>query len=672
MRKIKTQMVIGLFLGTMGTGWGQTPVPAPSQGSWSYYGQDAGGGRYTSLHQIDAGNVGRLAVAWTYRTGELKTYEGTSALEKAAFETTPVLVGRTLYFSTPSDRVIAVDGVTGQERWVFDPKVDLHRDYSEISSRGVAVWPQSDRRPGQRGADGPTGRGAIGPAGRGRIFIGTIDGRLIALNAATGQPEPDFGRMGTVDLKEGLGASIAETSPPVVIGDLVILGSSLGDNQRYDYPPGVIRAYDVQTGRLRWSWNPIPADPSDTAYKTWQGPKAHQTGGANAWSILSTDPGRDLVFIPTTSPSPDYYGGERKGSNQYGNSIVALRASTGKMVWSFQVVHHDLWDFDIAAQPMLVDVERAGRKIPAVVVGTKMGHIFVLDRETGTSLFPIEERSVPQSTVPGEEAWATQPFPVLPAPLGLQSVTVREAWGLTPEDKTEAERRIAQYRYEGPFTPPSAEGTIMAPGNVGGIHWGGMCYDPVNGWLITNINRVAAVIHMLPREQEARLEKEQPGMMRAETGRQEGTPYIMKRDYLFKADQRGMVMQTQPPWGTLVAIDLHTGQKKWEVPLGYMMDPGKFPGAEKWGSLNFGGAIVTGGGLVFVAASMDGHFRAFDRRTGGVLWEFALPAGGQATPMSYSIDGRQYVVIAAGGHGKLKTRMGDYLMAFALPDTRGK
>lgn len=212
----------------------------------------------------------------------------------------------------------------------------------------------------------------------------------------------------------------------------------------------------------------------------------------------------------------------------------------------------------------------------------------------------------------------------------------------------------------------------MAPGNVGGIHWGGMCYDPVNGWLITNINRVAAVIHMLPREQEARLEKEQPGMMRAETGRQEGTPYIMKRDYLFKADQRGMILQTEPPWGTLVAIDLHTGEKKWEVPLGYMLDPGKFPGAEKWGSLNFGGAIVTGGGLVFVAASMDGHFRAFDRRTGGVLWEFALPAGGQATPMSYSIDGRQYVVIAAGGHGKLKTRMGDYLMAFALPDTKGK
>jgi quinoprotein glucose dehydrogenase len=337
------------------------------------------------------------------------------------------------------------------------------------------------------------------------------------------------------------------------------------------------------------------------------------------------------------------------------------------MVWSFQVVHHDLWDFDIAAQPMLVEVQRGGRTIPAVAVGTKMGHIFVLDRETGASLFPVEERPVPASTVPGEQAAATQPFPVLPAPLGIQGLKAKDIWGPTPEDREEAEKRIAPFRSEGPFTPPSYEGSVMAPGNVGGIHWGGMCYDPVNEWLITNINRVAAVIHMLPRDQEARLEKEQPSMMRAETGRQEGTPYIMKRDYLFKIDSRGIIMQTQPPWGTLVAIDLHTGLQKWEVPLGYMLDPGKFPGAEKWGSLNFGGAIVTGGNLVFVAASLDGHFRAYDRRTGAVLWEFALPAGGQATPMSYSIGGRQYVVIAAGGHGKLKTRQGDYLMAFALP-----
>jgi quinoprotein glucose dehydrogenase len=636
-------------------GRAQSSQRSPDQ-SWPYYGQDAGGSRYTSLRQINDGNVSHLGLAWTYRTGELKLYEGTSALEKAAFETTPILVGRTLYFSTPSDRVIAVDATTGREIWKFDPKVNLQHDYSEISSRGVAVWPA-----------GGENLGSGLPAGGSRIFIGTIDGKLIALDALTGQPIEAFGRMGTVDLKEGLGDDIAETSPPAVIGNLVIVGSSLGDNQRFDNPAGTVRAYDVLTGTLRWSWDPIPKDPADSAWATWQGPKAHKTGGANAWTILSTDPARDLVFVPATAPSPDYYGGERKGQNLYANSLVALRASTGKMVWNFQVVHHDLWDFDVAAQPMLIELEKDGRKIPAVVIGTKMGHIFILNRETGASIFPVEERPVPASTVPGERAWPTQPFPELPAPLGIRGITEKDAWGPTAEDKEEAAQRIAQFRSEGPFTPPSYEGSIMAPGNVGGINWSGMCYDPVHGWLITNINRVAAIIRMLPREKVPELEREKATMMRAETGRQEGTPYIMKRDYLFKVDSRGIIMQTRPPWGTLVAIDLHNGMTKWEVPLGYMLDPAKFPGAEKWGSLNFGGAIVTGGNLVFVAASMDGHFRAFDSRTGAILWEFALPAGGQATPMSYSLDGRQYVVIAAGGHGKLKTRQGDYLMAFALP-----
>lgn len=650
-----TGFLIGLLIvarvAAQGRDGGRDTGPVMDQaGSWAYYGQDAGGMRYTGLQQINARNVGQLAVAWTYRTGELKKYAGTTAMEKAAFETTPILIGRTLYFSTPSDRVIAVDAATGEEKWVYDPGVDLKDDYSEVSSRGVAAWP------------------AGGAAVR-RLFIGTIDGRLIALDAATGRPAGSFGKDGAVDLRKGVGGTgdIAETSPPAVIGDLVIVGSSLGDNQRFNYPQGLIRAYNVRTGELVWSWDPIPRDPADSAYTTWNGPKAHQTGGANAWSILSVDAARDLLFVPTTSPSPDYYGGERIGKNLRANSMVALRASTGKLVWSFQVVHHDLWDFDIAAQPVLIDLERDGRKVPAVVVGTKMGHIFVLDRETGVSLFPVEERRVPASTVPGEQAWVTQPFPVKPAPLGIQGLGKGDAWGLTPEEKDEAERRIGRYRSEGPFTPPSYEGSIMAPGNVGGINWSGMCYDPRTGLLYTNINRIAAIIRMLPREKVDLVEREEPSVMRAETGRQEGTPYIMKRDYLFKRDERGIVMQTKPPWGTLEAIDLHSGEKKWEVPLGFMLDTVRWPAAKGWGSVNFGGAIVTGGGLVFVAASMDGYFRAFDSRTGAVLWEAVLPAGGQATPMSYSLDGKQYVVIAAGGHGKLRTKMGDYLVAYALP-----
>jgi quinoprotein glucose dehydrogenase len=619
--------------------------------TWSYYGQDPGGKRYSALRQINDKNVTKLTVAWTFRTGELATYAGTGAIGKAAFEATPILIGRTLFFSTPSDRVFAIDAATGQQRWIYDPHVDLHGDYSEISSRGVAAWSSGDSL---------------------RIFVGTIDGRLIALDGHTGQLVPNFASNGIIDLRAGYGDAVQETSPPAVIGDRVIVGSSMGDNQRFDQPPGVVRAYDVHTGRLIWMWNPIPSDPADSAYATWNGPKAHQTGAANAWSILSVDPARDLVFVPSTSPSPDYYGGERLGSNLYANSLVALRAATGQRVWSFQVVHHDLWDFDIAAQPVLIDfplpaeaLAKAGGR-PAVVVGTKMGFIYILDRETGKPLTPVEEHAVPASTVAGEQAWPTQPFPSLPA-LGLQSMSVDSAWGATPENLASAKARIAKYRYQGPFTPPSFEGSIMAPGNVGGINWSGICYDPKTGMLYTNINRVAAVIRMVPREQVDSLGIESVEFLRAETGRQRGTPYVMKRDYLMKAGPYGLLMQTRPPWGTLVGIDLKTGTKKWEVPLGYQMPPDKYPDAEKWGSLNFGGAIVTAGNLVFIAASIDGHLRAFDSRTGQVLWEYALPASAQATPMTYELDGHQYVVIAAGGHGKLGTKQGDYVMAFKLP-----
>ena len=616
------------------------PMLAEAQ-SWPCYAQDPGGQRYSALQQISTANVSRLTPAWTFRTGELETYAGTGALQKAAFEATPILIGRTLFFSTPSDRVFAIDATTGAKQWVYDPHVNLHRDMSELSSRGVAAWQSGDTL---------------------RIYIGTIDGRLIALDGHSGLPVSNFGDTGAINLRAGYSNEIQETSPPAVIGDRIIIGSSMGDNQRYDQPPGVVRAYDVRNGRLLWSWNPIPQDPADSAYATWQGPKAHNTGAANTWSIKSADPDRDLIFVPTSCPSPDYYGGERLGSNRYANSLVALRASTGARVWSFQVVHHDLWDFDIAAQPILIDFK--GK--PAVVVGTKMGFIYVLDRLTGAPLLPVTEQPVPASTVKGEQAWPTQPFPSLPR-LGLQTMSPDSAWGPTPEDLAEAKTRIAKYRYEGPFTPPSYEGTIMAPGNVGGINWSGMCYNPSTGMLYTNVNCVAAVIRMIPREQVDSLEKESGETLRAETGRQRGTPYVMKRNYLFKTDARGMVMQTRPPWGTIAAINLRTGKKTWEVPLGYQLDPAKYPDAKKWGSLNFGGAISTAGNLVFVAASMDGHLRAFDSRTGQTLWEYGLPASAQAAPMTYSLDGRQYVVICAGGHGKLGTKMGDYVMAFRLP-----
>lgn len=618
---------------------------------WPAYGHDAGGSHYSPLTQINRENVKQLRAVWTYRTGHLA--DSSRAAETLQFEATPIMVDGTLYLSTPFNRVIALDPQTGTERWTFDPKLDLSVPYAEgFTSRGVSTWLDRTR--------------TASDSCRRRIFIATNDGRLIALDSATGNTCADFGKDGQVELTGGVGSfrpgEYHFTSPPAVVHDLVVVGSTIDDALRADAPSGVVRAFDARTGTLRWTWNPIPHEQTDPAWKTWKAGSASRTGAANVWSVMSVDAKRDLIFLPTSCPSPDFYGGERRGDNLYSNAVVALHASTGKLVWYFQVVHHDVWDYDVPAQPVLINVRRRGHEIPALAVSTKMGHIFLLDRETGKPLFPVEERRVPQGAAPGEELSPTQPFPVLPPPLDPETLTAHDVWGITEEDRRWCRERIESLRSEGIFTPPSLQGSVIYPGNIGGVAWGGASVDPPHSILIANTNRFPFIITLIPRDRYAAEKKAYPN---ADITPQTGTPYAMRRDIL---RTRKGVLCNPPPWGMLSAVDLSSGRIRWQVPLGTIPRLAQVPGSSAWGSPNLGGSIVTAGGLVFIAAAMDQYLRAFDVETGRELWKGALPAGGQATPMTYQgRDGKQYVVIAAGGHGRLGTPLGDYVIAFAIP-----
>jgi quinoprotein glucose dehydrogenase len=596
--------------------------------------------------------VRELRVAWTHHTGDAALME-TFPWRNASFEATPILVDGTLFLCSALQRVIALDPETGVERWSFDPRADFSIGRADPACRGVSSW-----------IDGTA------PAGgecRRRIYLATTDARLFALDAATGRPCPGFGEGGVVELARDVANAqpgrYGVTSPPAVIGDLVVTGSQIGDNQRTDEASGVVRAYDARSGALRWAWDPIPRDPGDPAWATWADGSAARTGAANAWAQLSADPERDLLFVPTGSASPDFYGGERRGRNDYANSVVALRASTGRVVWHFQTVHHDLWDYDVPAQPTLVTVRRDGVELPALAQATKLGHVFVLHRETGEPLFPVEERPVPGSDVPGEEAWPTQPFPVLPRALVPQELSPDDAWGLTPLDRAACRRKIEGLRHGGVFTPPSLEGTILFPGNAGGTNWGSVAFEPERGLLLVNTSRVAHVVKLIPR---ADYDATKAASAGKEVSPQAGTPYGMMRETLLSP--LGLPCNP-PPWGRLAAIDLATGEVRWETNLGTTRDLAPVPVALGWGTPNMGGPITTAGGLVFIAAAMDDYLRAFDVATGEELWKGRLPAGGQATPMTYRVreNGKQYVVIAAGGSARMGTTLGDAVVAFALP-----
>jgi quinoprotein glucose dehydrogenase len=630
------------------TGFQKSP-----DGEWPAYGRDPGGQRFSPLSVINRENVQSLKIAWTFRTGDV--YQPKFG-RPTAFEATPLYVDGVLYIGTPLGRVIALDPVSGHEIWSYDGKVPKDKGYGDYADRGVSYWKPA--------------------SGKSRVFMATIDARLIALDAATGKPAADFGDNGIVDLRNGLRiaardfSDYEETSPPALVGNTVIVGSGIADNRSVSQPSGEVRGFDAITGKLKWTWDPIPQDPKALGADTWKNGSAQRTGAANAWSIIASDPERNLVFIPTGGASPDFYGGERLGNNLFANSIVALRADTGERVWHFQTVHHDLWDYDVASPPILFDVHRNGRAVPAIGVGSKSGNYFILNRETGQPIFGVEERPVPKTDVPGEVSSPTQPFPVAPRPLAPQSLTAENVWGFSETDRKWCREEITKMRSEGVFTPPSLRGSILVPGNIGGMAWGGAAYDPSHRLLILPTNNLPTEMRLIPR---ADFDSTRQSAGRELNGdwefaRQEGTPFGMMRRFLRSP---GGSPCNPPPWGMLNAVDTDTGDIKWTVPLGQFPPIGKAPAAPpEFGSIVLGGPIVTAGGLVFIAGTLDPVIRAFDVVTGKELWKGTLPTSARSTPMTFrGPNGKQYVLVSAGGHGiEGGPPLGDYVIAFTLTD----
>lgn len=641
---MKIQQFLALLVGFCGFSWGAVAS------EWTHYGGDAGGSRHSTLSQITPQNVEGLEQAWSFSTGDLASRP--DDIKVSAFEGTPILVAGALILCTPFNEIIALDPGTGEQKWRFDPKVaGGYRPANQFVCRGVTYWNDTEAEEGTTCSQ--------------RIYMGTVDGRLIAVDALSGALCDGFGDAGQVQIDPGMDllwpGEFQITSPPVIVADALIVGSALGDNQRAAAPKGTVRAFDVRTGAPKWNFDPVVRGAAEQP-GSWGEGVAARTGHANVWAPMSVDEDRGLVFLPTSSPSPDFFGGERPGDNRYANSVVALNGSSGEVVWHFQTVHHDVWDYDLPAQPSLVTLQRSEGPVDAVVQVAKTGFVFVLNRETGEPIFGVEERAVPQDGPAGEWLSPTQPFPVAPPALVPQSIEPEDAWGLTPWDRGACGDAIAALRNDGLFTPPSPEGTLMYPFTGGGANWGGMAFNPDTQIMYVNTSRALHVVKLIPSEDFAAADAAEP---RKEISAQAGTRWAMRRDLLLSP--LGLPCNP-PPFGVLHAVDLSDGTIKWESTLGTVRDIAPVPIPWKLGTPNFGGPLVTKGGLVFIGAAMDDYLRAFNAETGDELWSGRLPGGGQATPMTYEWEGRQYVVIAAGGHSTSTTTLGDELVAFALPE----
>ncbi|MCY3750496.1 MAG: pyrroloquinoline quinone-dependent dehydrogenase [Gammaproteobacteria bacterium] len=612
---------------------------------WPVYGGAPGGGQYSPLSRIDRHNVRELEIAWVYHSGDVS--DGADGTAVTPLEVNPILANDRLYLCTPFNRIVALDPATGTEEWSHDPGIDRKNTYSRGSyCRGVAYW--SEAAPGDR--EQVCGK---------RVLSGIGDGRLVAVDADTGRPCSDFGKNGQIDLNtfdyHGEG-SISLTSPPAIYRDVVIVGATILDGEWANAPDGIVRGFDVRSGRELWNWNPIPEHLRDTL------------GGANTWAPISIDSRRGWVFLPTGSPSHDPYGLHRPGSIPHGNAVVALDALTGEEIWSYQTLRHDLWDYDLPSMPALVELDRNGSKTEAVLQATKTGFFFILDRDTGRSLFPVKEMKVPQSDVEGEKSSPVQPAPLMPPPFTAQSVTADDAWGLTPWDRKQCRDKILALRNEGLYTPPSVNGSVLFPSDSGGSNWGGVAYDPESGLAVINSTNVLRSQKLAPRREFEASGGQQKTAGRSSVALMPGTPYVWIRETL--VSDLGIPCNP-PPWGNLTAIDTHSGEIRWQIPFGRKpFGFGLFRSPKKWGSPNQGGPIITGGGLIFIGASIDNRFRAYDLHSGKELWSAEIPAPGNATPMTYLHGGsnRQFVVIAAGGYPTFGTELSDAIVAFALPE----